>query len=243
MEIRCIDGKNSKLVKGQVYNAIYILGDSKLKGSNSNYYNSIVELYNGDKYNSLNRFETLDGKTLETIYIDERTNTKEQELTIHEKNISPKELLKTWIKYNGGNSSKYFVNGNIYKVGEVDDDDYTYYTHSSYRVKIEGFEHFWTNTHSFRLLEKKEIRDLKIDIIDGIEVITNNYTRKLDAITPEEKLKVLMNSLIRARYEFTKNNFKDITIEEFMVDSDNKYGITLDDIEEFKSLKIPDLFK
>lgn len=240
MKIRCIDGKGSKLIEGQIYDAIYILGSREL--SPNAYGWQRVELYNGDRYNNIYKFETLEGKPLNTIFIDERPDPEEQrKLDVIPKNISNEDLLRTCIKYTGGNSSKYFVNGNIYKVADINK-SYRWEL-LPFRVKIEGFEHFWTTTKSFRLLDKEELRHLKIDIIDGVEVVTNNYTRKFDAISTEERLKVLINSLIRARREFAKNDFQGITMEEFIVSSDNKYGITLEDVEEFKSLKIPELFK
>lgn len=238
MKIRCIDGSNTKLIEGQIYDAIYILGDSKLHEQK---WASIgVSLYNGDSYNSIYRFETLDGKPLNTIYIDERVNLSE--LRICRSNISFDDLLKTWIKYVGGNASKYFVHNNYYKVSNINT-DVSYNDSTSLRIKIEGFEHFWTGSESFTLPNKEELRNLKIDSINGKEVITNNFTRKFDAISTEERLKVLMNALIKARREFAKNDFKGITMEEFIVSSDQRYGITLEDIEEFKSLSIMDLFK
>lgn len=245
MKIRCVNGKNTKLIEGQIYDACYILGNRKLDKSGNRYWIG-VKLYNGSSYSSkvgLSKFETLDGRPLTEIYIDEEPSFEERnKLIICPKNISQEELLKTWIIYKGGNASKYFVTNNIYKVVEINNEGHYYYPESRYRVKIEGFEHFWTGTDSFKLLNKQEMRDLKIDVIDGKEVVTNNFTRKFDAITVEEQIKVMMNALMKARKEFARNDFKDITMEEYIVNCDNKYGITLEDVEKFKKVKIPELF-
>lgn len=241
MKIRCVNSKGSKLIEGQIYDAITIIGDLK-KVPPNNYSWEHVKLYNGDKYSGVSRFETLDGKSLDNIYIDEENHESYSKRFICKKNISQDELLNTWIKYINGNSSKYFVNDNYYKVKEINQAWY-YGDDTSFRIKLIGFDNFWTNSNSFRLLTKEELRNLKIDVIDGKEIVTTNFTRKFDAISEEDKLKVIINALIKAREEFSKNSFKGLTIEEFIIKTDNKYGITSNDIEEFKKIKIPDLFK
>jgi hypothetical protein len=240
MKIRCIDGKNAKLVEGQIYDAKIIVGDKDKSPKTYDYRR--VELYNGDRYNSIYRFETLDGKPLDTIYVDESPDEDLTKLRICLKNISQEDLLNTWIKYEGGGSSKYFVNGNYYKVAEINQ-DWSYSKNTPLRIKLVGFENFWTSSGSFRLLKTKELRELKIDVIDGVETVTTNYTRKFDAMDEEDRLKVLMGALIRARKEFAKNNFRDLTMEEYIVSADSKYGITIEDLEEFKKLNIAELFE
>ncbi len=239
MEVRCIDGKNTKLIEGQIYDALLIIGD--IRKATSKYAQRQITLHNGDSYTDIHRFETLDNIPITEVYVDERVEHDLSKLSICRENISEEDILKTWIKYTGSNYSKYFVQGNYYKVSDVNPSS-TYHNAYEFTVKIEGFKH-WTTTHSFRLLKKEEIRNLKIDIIDGKEVVTTNFTRKFDAISDDRKFKVIMNSLLKAKDEFSRNNFKDLTIEEYIVGSDNKYGINLDDIEEFKQVKIPELFK
>jgi len=236
MKVKCIKAKNTKLIEGQIYEALDICGKNVASRHNGSFSYEMITLKNGDTYYNLSRFSTLDDKTLDNIDLNNIEYPK-TELYISEKNIEIIDLIGQWVYCTKGKGSKYFVKGNFYKVEDVKE-YYSYY----YKLKIEGFDNYYT-ANRFRLLSKKQIRELKIDIINGIEIVSNNFDRKFEVLSSDKKISVIFKKLINAKEEMNKNNLKDISIEDYIIEKDKIYGINKKDIEEIKKLKIADLFK
>ncbi len=235
MKVICVDGRNCKLIEGQAYDAIVIQGTP----DNSKDYGYVrVELRNGDIYTNMNRFTTEGGKSLEKISIDERTeDDKDSNLRISSQNVPlSKELVGEWVLCVNDARSKQFIKGNYYKIEATEE---TWGWH--WTMKLEGVENFHT-TNKFRLLTKIQKRNIKIDIIGGKEISVANFDRKFDVIKPEEKIKIIIDKLYKAKKEISKNRFSTVSIEDYIVEKDKVYGINREDIEEVKKIKISDLF-
>lgn len=236
MKVICTDGKNTKLIEGQIYEALDICGKNvSPMRKNSNYAYEHILLANGDSYHNLSRFSTLNGKTLDEI--DLVYESDKEDLTIKKSTISKGDLIGSWVYCVKDSGSKYFIKDNYYKVEDVE-----VHYHWYYELKIEGYDRYYT-ANRFRLLSKKQRREIKIDIINGIEVVTTNFDRKFDILSPDEKANVIITKLYNAKKEISKNNFKNISIEDYIIECDNIYDINMEDIEEFKKLQIADLFK